>query len=662
MRIQPIALTSLFVALPAFGQAPAAPANGAAKPEAPAAAAAAPAAAPEAAPAESPAPAPATAPTPDSADASTAEAAVSGTASVTGGATTASGVTATTGGGASSNGSPSARGNEAAIKGAAWEMEFHGYLRAPMRVGLGKRDAPLDGQSGTTYHYPVLPDDQYLSWQFTSHNKKDWAEVFLSYGTPYAKGVVALQGFNFTDASWAIFNSQFGISQGYVHLTPDLGYENFRLEAKAGAFWARYGLAGKWDAGEYDTYLFGRTHVMGALVRGEFDLDDANTLWFEGGVGAKRPNPTQFNNARFTMLGHGHVGLRLGMGIEVAAHYMHSFAKEEDRILQPPNPSPNGTISAYQAPNYPSAVMGARDGSLAVMGADVRAELGALGFAYAGFSHIKAKDAIVVAPAIEVLHAFGGGEFQNGVTDNYFGPSCRGISAPTLNTGPFNTNRESPKNAAPDSATVPGCSRGNGSVNSVLAQWEFSLQNFLQQSAGGQKFWGDGQDLKAVIYGMFNKVNSDVALYDGITKLKYGADLQAQILPWLTFATRYDRVQPNSEIPEQSFSVLSPRLVFKSTFNTREQISIQYSRYIYNQRECIPGVNPAFNTSEGAAANPYMGYNYDVRQLNCVQPPTAPSSPEGFGAHYQNLDPQTRGAPTTRPDINVFKIEASMWW
>jgi hypothetical protein len=656
MRIQPIALTSLFVALPAFAQAPA--------PAKPDTAAAAPEAAPAAA-SETPAPSPATAPAPEAADSTTTEAAVSGQATVTGDTAAASGVVS----GAAATGSPSARGNEAAIKGAEWEMEFHGYLRAPMRVGLGKRDNPLEGQSSTTYHYPVLPDDQYLSWQFTSHNKKDWAEVFLSYGTPYAKGVVAMQGFNFTDASWNLSNAQFGISQGYVHLTPDLGYENFRLEAKAGAFWARYGLAGKWDAGEYDTYLFGRTHVMGALSRVEFDVDDANMLWFEAGVGAKRPNPTQFNNARFTLLAHGHVGLRLGMGIELSGHYMHAFAKEEDRIVQPPNPPPmGGEPSPYRAPNYPSSVMGAKDGSLATMGVDARMELGAFGFAYLGFSHIKAKEALVIAPAIEVLHAYGGGEFQNGVTDNYLGPSCRGISNPTLNSGPFLTNRESPKNAAPDTAAVPGCSRGNGSVNSVLAQWEFSLQNFLQQSAGGQKFWGDGQDLKATLYGMFNKVSSDVPLYDGNTKLKYGADVQAQIMPWLTFATRFDRVQPNSDIAEQSFAILSPRLVFKSTFNTREQISIQYSRYFYSQRECRAGVNPAFNTSDGgdanttAAAMPYVGYAYHPDQLNCVQPPTAPSSPEGFGAHHENLDPQTRGSTTTRPDVNVFKIEASMWW
>ncbi len=659
MRIHPIAFTSalsLFVALPALAQAPAAPAPAAADPAAPAAPDAA-----AAAPAETPAQTP-TAPeaTAGSASAEGSVSAGTGTSAVTAEAATTAPAAGSSGGGGAAPSNVSARGNESAIKGATWEMEFHGYLRAPMRFGMGKRDNPLDGQSANTFHYPVIPDDQYLNWQFTSHNKKDWAEVFLSYGTPYAKGVVALQGFNFTDASWNIYNANFGISQGYVALTPDLGYENFRLSGKAGAFWARYGLAGKWDAGEYDTYLIGRTHVMGALARIEYDVDDANMLWVEGGFGAKRPNPTQFNNARFTMLGHGHVGFRFGNGIEVGAHYMHSFAKEEDRILQPPNPNPAGTISEYQAPNYPSAVMEAKDGSVSVMGADARLELGAFGFAFLGYSHISAKNALVVAPAIEVLHSYGGGEFQNGVTDNYFGPSCRGVSLPANTSGPFNTSRESPKNAAPYSATGPsGCSEGNGAVDSILAQWEFSLTNFLQQSSGGQKFWGDGQDVKATIYGMFNKVKSDVETFDGITKLKYGADVQAQILPWLTFATRYDRVQPNSDIANQSFSILSPRLIFKSTWNTREQIAISYSRYMYNQRECADGVNPAFNTSE---SGPYVGFPYDAKQLQCVQPPSAPSSPEAFGAHYQNLDPQTRGAPATRPDINVFKVEASMWW
>lgn len=538
-----------------------------------------------------------------------------------------------------------------------------------MRVGIGKRNNPTDGQSGTTLHYPIIPDDQYLSWQSTSHNKRDWAEMFFSIGNSWAKGTLAVQGFNFTDAGWNDTDAQFGIGQGWVTITPPMDYENFRLELKAGSFWARYGMAGKWDAGEYDTYLFGRTHVAGEVLRIEYDFDDANTLWVEHGLGAKRPDPSQYNNARFTMLHHGHLGFETGGWAEFSAHYMHSWTQEEDRNFMPrnwvTNPSPVAFNDPYNAVNYPSSLMGVDDGKLWVAGIDARLELGAFGYFYAGYSHIGAKNAISVAPAIEVLHAFGGGQYQLGVTDNYFGPGCRGGS----DADPSLSVAVPPR--GPEGGP-PRCSMGTGSVDSLLFQYEFSLTNFLQQSQGGQKFWGDGQDLKATLYGMLNKVSSDVPANDGITKLKYGVDLQYQVLPWLTAAARYDRLQPHSEIPEQSFSILSPRLVFKSRWLTREQISIQYSRYLYNTRECptIPETNlpatPAFEVvNMGSATTPLpnrYAHRYHPDQLKCVQPPSSPGSADSFGSNYLTQDKDLRGAPTTRPDVNVIKIEASMWW
>ena len=190
---------------------------------------------------------------------------------------------------------------------------------------------------------------------------------------------------------------------------------------------------------------------------------------------------------------------------------------------------------------------------------------------------------------------------------------------------------------------------GNGKVDTLLAQYEFSLTNFLQQSSGGQKFWGDGQDLYLKLYGMYNKVHSDYAPTDGIHKLKFGADLNYSILPWLSAAVRFDRLQPNSRVPEQSFQILSPRLVFKSNWNTHETITLQYSRYMYNQRECAGGVTPA----DGVVLEP--------GEDKCVQPPSSPVPPDGFGAGWPAQSLQ-RGAPTTRPDVNVFKIEATMWW
>ena len=173
MRTFPIVLTSLFVALPAFGQAQ----GGPTPPPSETPPAGGPVAPPTAEdpPAETPA---------ASAGASTTapSASVGATTNATPGTTPP--VVAMEGAtkpetaaqsNVGSTSSPSQRGSDVAAADSSWKLEYHGYLRAPMRLGIGKRDNPTRGQGGTTYHYPVVPDDQYLNWQFTSHNKKDWA-------------------------------------------------------------------------------------------------------------------------------------------------------------------------------------------------------------------------------------------------------------------------------------------------------------------------------------------------------------------------------------------------------------------------------------------------------------------------------------------------------
>jgi hypothetical protein len=555
-------------------------------------------------------------------------------------------------------------GQESDEASSAWKTDFHGYFRVPFRLGLGSRPAPravsdanqserdtadkAPGQSSLTLHAPIIPDGQYLSWQSTSHNRSDWAELFFGIGNSWAKATVGLQGYNYTDASFNDPTMQYGIGQAYVTLAPDLGYENFALSLKVGAYQDRYGAAGKYDAGEYDTYLFGRTHVIGETLRLDYGLDDAWSLWLEKGVGGKRPDPSSFNNARFTMLAHGHVGLNRGADLQFSGHFLYSWAQEEDRPYDVSKPSTS----------YASSVVDVPDGSLWVAGADARFDLGAWGYLYAGYSHIAAKHALVVGRALEVLHASGGGEYRLGVVDNYLGPGCSAAFAdpaqgPTERTGGL---------VGPGPTPAPfGCSAGTGSVDSVLGQYEFSLTNFLQmQEEGGQKFWGEGRDLKLVLYGMLNKVHSDYrptdatiwGPTDGNLKLKYGADIQYHAAPSLTAALRIDRLQPNSEVPEQSFAVLSPRLVFASNWVSREQLTFQYSRYLYNQRECPTGaVSPADFArlrNHGSAL--------------CVQPPPAATPPDGFGINSEVQDVDVRSAPTLRPDVNVFKVEATFWW
>jgi hypothetical protein len=349
------------------------------------------------------------------------------------------------------------------------------------------------------------------------------------------------------------------------------------------------------------------------------------------------------------MLAHGHLGLNKGNDMQFSTHLLYSWAQEEDR---PYNITKDAT-------GYANSIVDAKDGNMWVAGVDARFDLGAFGYFYGGYSHIGANNALVVGRALEVLHASGGGEYQLGVVDNYFGPGCRASGA----------NPSAPRTALLEGASglAPECSAGTGSVDSVLAQYEFSLTNFLQMSEeGGQKFWGEGSDLKLALYGMLNKVKSDYkpadptiwGATDGNLKVKYGADLQWHATPSVTVALRADRLQPNKDVPEQSFSILSPRVVFTSNWVTREQLSFQYSRYIYNQRECETPAGQAVpvNSPAGFARLRNGG------SALCVQPPPAATPPDGFGINSDNQTVTNRGAPSQRPDVNVFNIQATFWW
>jgi hypothetical protein len=454
-----------------------------------------------------------------------------------------------------------------------------------------------------------VPDDQYLSWQYTGAQSKDWSELFFSYGNSLAKGTVGLQGYNFTDAAWQQATAQFGIAQAWLTVTPKLGYQNVRLDGNVGAFWNKYGMAGKYDAGKYDTYLFGRTHQMGEAVKMAIDIGKI-TLWAEEGFGGKQSDPNMYNASRFSLLAHAHGGLSWDRKVNFNFHFLYAWAQEEDR----PANVPMGVMQPW---------LGLPDGNLMILGPELAIRNTLIGELYLGFSRIQAKNALAVNDVVEAIHAGGGGTFSQGVVGNYL-------------DGPKRSSTMSP-------------SGGNGSVNTLLLQYDFSLQNLLNGIKGAGQFWGDGPDLAASFFMMFNTISSDDMDMNGVKKLKYGVDALGTPLKWLGVGLRFDRVQPNDRIPEQSFGIISPRLVFRTAFVTHEEISFQYSRYLYNQRTC-PNTAGADTT-------------------RCVQPPSAPVLPTGFGAPVQSLDSNQRGVPATdptsafgRPDVNVMKIQASMWW
>lgn len=498
-----------------------------------------------------------------------------------------------------------------------WGMRYNGYFRAPMNLGFGKRIEPYTGQSKTTIGNLQVPDREFFSWQGTPNAQGPWTEMFFGYGNGVVESKIAVQAFNLTDSSFPDIDAQgaqIGISQAFVSITPDISdvMSDTRLNVKVGGFWNQYGGVGKYDAGAYDAYVIGRTHVLGAAYRFDFDFD-VDTIWFEHGVGAKQPNPSVSHNTKFTLLHHAHVGVELDSILDLGIHYMHSWTQEPDHYCNA-DPDADALLGAcpFQGNSlleYPS------DGSMDVFGADLRFDLGFAGELAMAYSLVVAENAATVDGAIEVSHAFGGGFFSSGLTGVYLNE--RGNSA--------------------------GTNEGNGQLHSFQAQYDFSLSTLLGPAVFGNT------TMDASLFGMFNQVASDDDRQaDGVKKLKVGFDLEYSPLSWFGIGFRGDHLRPNSTVEEQNFSILSPRLVFRSELATHEEISILYHRYLYAQRACR-----------------------NAQDLYCAQPANGPNFPDGYGAFpgvTQGVE--TRGGPLDRkaqglympPQTDTLTVQATIWW
>ncbi len=393
--------------------------------------------------------------------------------------------------GANATGAPSPAA--APAPGDDWHFFTHGYFRAPLRVGVGKRPGcgagqnpgtvvngvPCagPGQSTTNLHSPFLPDDQYLDWRYTRQWEQDWTEVFLNYGNSRVVGTVGFQAYNLTDAGFNDTGAQLGIAQGYVTVTPDVGLAAVRLKWKVGSFWEKYGQAGDYDAGAYDTYMFGRTHQIGESLAAEMDAGDF-TVKLTHGIGAKLEQvaagqaPTA-GAPGFTLLDHLHAGIAYKKIVDANLHYLVSWAQD-----------------ARATPTTP-------DGKISVVGGEVRLTGGVAGELYAAYSRVGAQNAGAVGPAIEVIHSLGGGGHQtgNGLIDNYLGPCT--MCAP---------------------ADV-----GTGSIDTVEIGYNYSFGLLYRKLKDPRaSFWGDGMDLTLGVFGMYTAVSSKDTTADGVKKLKYG--------------------------------------------------------------------------------------------------------------------------------------------
>src|SRR5690606_6203329 len=100
-----------------------------------------------------------------------------------------------------------------------WKFDYHGYMRAPMRIGIGERANAKTNQLVMTLSIPMIPTDQYIDWQYTQSAPRSTAEMFFSYGNSIVRGVASLQAFRLSDSTFIDPTLQSGVTLAWVEIT-----------------------------------------------------------------------------------------------------------------------------------------------------------------------------------------------------------------------------------------------------------------------------------------------------------------------------------------------------------------------------------------------------------------------------------------------------------
>ena len=451
-------------------------------------------------------------------------------------------------------------GNPAAGRG-DWRFDFHGQFTMPMVAGLNSRANRESDESKYVMHAPPqIPGDK-ETFSYTTVTPTPFVQMNLSYGNSIVTGTVTIKAEQAT-ISTGFFDppSQAGVNDVFLQVRPQLG-DQIRMQLYFGAFSNRYGSPGEYDEGRYGTPIIAATNGVGEAVVTTLRLANDWTLLVEQGIlgqSSRAPadlTPDIWNgfadsNVGASFLHHEHAGIAFRRAATLGLHYMHAWSQDDQ-------------ATGRLAP----------DGKIQVAGGDLRLNLGRFGHFYTAAAYTNAENARTVGRIIEVLNTEGG----PGLIENYLGEA----------------------------------SDGNGSLMTFGGQYDLSVGKLVSYPV---PFNGDGPDIVVSLFGLGTQVTSDDPDEDGQLKLKFGAEAGYSLLSWFAASARLDEVYPNMDEAKEAFVIVSPRLIFRTDWQSTNQVVLQYSRFI-----------------NGSLTTVRTGY-----------PP--------------------REDLSAIPDENVVSLSASMWW
>jgi hypothetical protein len=406
-------------------------------------------------------------------------------------------------------------------------LDFHGYLQLPLRIGMLKRDDPSSGQSETALHTPPLIPQNLRRFQYTGSIPETWTQLNFTYGNTIIAGTVILAARSLTDAT-GTFNPAEQLGANDAFLTLNLSEPaGVPLQVRVGAMTGRYGNMGMYDSGRYATPLIARTNTIGENVSAAFKLGSDVTLALEQGFGGQlgRP-PLGLVPAGWNGFADPNVGASF-------VNQLHAGLAYKDFVQVGAH-----YFTAFTSDDQVTAPRKA-DGRISVLGAEARLTAGRAGHLFLAGARTEARDAAAVAGVIEVLNARGGPE----IMDEYLGPD----------------------------------SGGNGSLTVLGGQYDLSVARLVFADA----YKGKSPDLRLSLFGAAVSVESDDDAYDGKSKLKGGVEATYDVASWFGVSARFDHVRPDADDTRKAFTIISPRVLFHTDWQSRDELALQYSHFIY---------------------------------------------------------------------------------
>ena len=444
---------------------------------------------------------------------------------------------------------------------AAWAADFHGFVRMPLNVGINKRSGPVtEDQHNIVLHAAPRVPEYRDAFTYTSALADPYAQLNFGYGNDKVEATVILQaraantGMSFFDAS-----TRGGIMGVFLTFHGPRVSRNFAMQAHVGAFQTRYGVMGQYDEGRYGTPILGRTNGVGENVMGLLDMGKFTLEIQQGFQGLIDAAPLGLVPGDWNDYADPNVGPSL-------VHHYHAGLGYRDTVTLGGH-----YMHAFSIDDRANQGL-TPDGKIQISGADLRITGGRYGHLYLGASFTNAKNSRSVGRVIEVHNALGG----PGLMRSYLGPD----------------------------------SGGTGKLLTIAGQYDLSIARAVY----GKLFEGKSRDIVLSLFGMAVDVKSNDPRYDNITKVKLGAEASYSLLKWFATSARFDEVMNNVADSDETFSVVSARLLFRTDWQSRDQIVLQYSHWFNGDEVYVRTGSPA------------------------------------------SLD------PTVHPDEHVVSLSASMWW